>query len=108
MLSGLPPPRGQGFEDRSGWSAWLLIAIPLLFFAGIAIRLWVLPSRGLVGDIDQFVLWVHGIAVDGWNRAYDQNLSLPGVHGLGLGRPRGDRAGVPERHRLGRPGRSGR
>ncbi len=77
MLSGLPPPRGQGFEDRSGWSAWLLLAIPVLFFAGVAIRLWVLPSRGLVGDIDQFVLWVHGIAVDGWNRAYDQNLSFP-------------------------------
>ena len=42
-------------------------------------RLWVLPSRGLVGDIDQFVLWVHGIAVNGWNRAYDQNLSFPAV-----------------------------
>ena len=77
MLSGLPPPRGQGFEDRSGWSAWLLLAIPVLFFAGVVVRLWLLPSRGLVGDIDQFVLWVHGIAVDGWNRAYDQNLSFP-------------------------------
>ena len=37
------------------------------------------PARGLVGDIDQFVVWVHGIAVDGWNRAYDQNLSFPAV-----------------------------
>ena len=42
-------------------------------------RLWVLPARGLVGDIDQFVLWVHGIAVNGWDRAYDQNLSFPAV-----------------------------
>ena len=79
MLSGLPPPRGRDFQDRSGWSAWLLLAIPLLFAAGIAIRLAVLQSRGLVGDIDQFVLWVHGIAVNGWNRAYDQNLSFPAV-----------------------------
>ena len=38
-----------------------------------------LPARGLVGDIDQFVLWVHGIAVNGWDRAYDQNLSFPAV-----------------------------
>ena len=79
MLSGLPPPRGQGFEERSSWTAWLLLAIPVLFFAGIAVRLWVLPARGLVGDIDQFVLWVHGIAVNGWDRAYDQNLSFPAV-----------------------------
>jgi hypothetical protein len=79
VLSGLPPPRGKGFEDRSDWTAWLLLAIPVVFFAGIAIRLWLLPSRGLVGDVDQFVLWVHGIAVDGWSRAYDQNLSFPAV-----------------------------
>ena len=79
MLSGLPPPRGRDFQDRPGWTAWLLLAIPLLFLAGILIRLSLLQSRGLVGDIDQFVVWVHGIAVDGWNRAYDQNLSFPAV-----------------------------
>ncbi len=79
MLSGLPPPRGRDFQDRPGWTAWLLLAIPLLFLAGILIRLSLLQSRGLVGDIDQFVVWVHGIAVNGWNRAYDQNLSFPAV-----------------------------
>jgi hypothetical protein len=79
VLSGLPPPRGREFQDRSGWTTWLLLAIPVLFFAGVAIRLWLLPARGLVGDIDQFVLWVHGIAVNGWDRAYDQNLSFPAV-----------------------------
>ncbi len=79
MLSGLPAPRSRDFQERSGWNAWLLLAIPLLFFAGVVVRLWVLPSRGLVGDVDQFVLWVHGIAIDGWNRAYDQNLSFPAV-----------------------------
>ncbi|HEY4190807.1 MAG TPA: hypothetical protein VGM28_10315 [Candidatus Limnocylindrales bacterium] len=79
MLSGLPPPKGRDFEDRTPWSAWLILAIPLLFGAGIAIRLFVLPSRGLSGDLDQFVLWVHGIAIDGWGRAYDQNLSFPAV-----------------------------
>ena len=38
-----------------------------------------LPTAGLTGDLDQFVLWVHGIAVDGLGNAYDQNLSFPAV-----------------------------
>ena len=57
----------------------LVLAIPVLFAVGIGIRLWVWPARGLAGDIDQFVLWVHGIAVNGWQNAYDQNLSFPAV-----------------------------
>jgi hypothetical protein len=57
----------------------LAVAVPLVFAAGIAIRLWLLPSRGFAGDIDQFVLWVHGIAVNGWGNAYDQDLSFPAV-----------------------------
>ena len=38
-----------------------------------------MPTEGLRGDLDQFVLWVHGIAVDGLGNAYDQNLSFPPV-----------------------------
>ncbi len=60
-----------------GGQPWAFLALPVLVAAGIGIRLWLLPSAGLVGDLDQFVLWVHGIAVDGWGRAYDQNLSVP-------------------------------
>ena len=45
--------------------------------AGIVIRALLLPSQGLKGDLDQFVLWVHGIAVDGLGNAYEQNLSFP-------------------------------
>jgi hypothetical protein len=76
MVTGVPyRPRVRG----AGWSPWLVLLLPLLFAAGIAIRLWVLPARGLVGDIDQFVAWVHGIAVNGFDRAYDQNLSFPAV-----------------------------
>jgi hypothetical protein len=51
----------------------------VLFAAGIAVRMWVWPARGIAGDVDQFVLWVPGIAVDGWANAYDQNLSFPAV-----------------------------
>jgi hypothetical protein len=57
----------------------LAVAIPLVFAIGIGIRLWVWPAVGLKGDIDVFVSWVHGIAVNGWANAYDQNLSFPAV-----------------------------
>jgi hypothetical protein len=70
---------GRPLSNDRSWSAWLILALPLLFAAGIALRLWQLPARGLAGDLDQFVLWVHGIAVGGWDRAYDQNLSFPAV-----------------------------
>jgi len=79
VLSGLPPPRGQGFREERTWSAGWILAIPVVFAVGLAIRLWVLPASGLKGDLDQFVLWVHGIAVGGLDRAYDQNLSFPPV-----------------------------
>ena len=63
----------------SGQAVLLAVAFPLLFAAGIGVRLWLWPARGLAGDLDQFVLWVHGIATGGWTHAYDQNLSFPAV-----------------------------
>jgi hypothetical protein len=50
-----------------------------VLLAGLLIRLVLWPTVGLKGDLDQFVLWVHGIAVDGFGNAYDQNLSFPAV-----------------------------
>jgi Gpi18-like mannosyltransferase len=47
--------------------------------AGIVIRFLLLPTQGLKGDLDQFVVWVHGIAINGLANAYDQNLSFPAV-----------------------------
>jgi Gpi18-like mannosyltransferase len=47
--------------------------------AGIVVRLLLLPTDGLKGDLDQFVLWVHDIAVNGLGNIYDQNLSFPAV-----------------------------
>ena len=52
---------------------------------GIVVRLALLPTEGLKGDLDQFVLWVHRIAVNGLGHAYDptqsptDNLSFPAV-----------------------------
>jgi hypothetical protein len=45
----------------------------------VLIRVVLWPTVGLKGDLDQFVLWVHGIAVNGLGNAYDQNLSFPAV-----------------------------
>ncbi len=66
-------------EWRQEWAAALVAALALAIAAGFAIRVAVWPQPGLAGDLDQFVLWVHGIAVGGWGSAYDQNLSFPAV-----------------------------
>src|SRR3954463_2151540 len=56
-----------------------LILLAAGLVAGIAIRVLLLPPPGLTGDLDQFVLWVHGLATEPFGRAYDQNLSFPPV-----------------------------
>ena len=61
------------------WSWWHVVAIVVVLVAGIVIRVALLPAQGLKGDLDQFVLWVHGIAVNGLGNAYEQNLSFPAV-----------------------------
>jgi hypothetical protein len=54
-----------------------------IFAVGIvlacAIRAVLLPTEGLRGDLDQFVLWVHGLATRPFGNAYNQNLSFPPV-----------------------------
>ena len=52
------------------------LAILLL---GVLARVALWPSPGLRDDLDQFALWVHGIAVGGLPNAYDQDLSFPPV-----------------------------
>jgi len=47
--------------------------------AGVAVRLVLLPAPDFSTDIDLFVTWVHGIAVNGLPNAYDQRLSFPPV-----------------------------
>src|SRR4051794_22684318 len=56
-----------------------IVALAVALVAGVAIRAMLLPADGLRDDLDQFVLWVHGIAVGGLGNAYDQNLSFPPV-----------------------------
>jgi len=51
-----------------GWrrADWLVLAAA--FAVGIAIRVALLPTQGLRGDIDQFAGWVHHIATSGLGR----------------------------------------
>ena len=49
--------------------------------AGIAIRLWLLPTEGLRGDIDQFVGWVHHIATEGLSTLYEGTDAGPVTFG---------------------------
>ena len=71
--------RSTWSENRIPWTRLQLGMLVLLFLAGAAVRVLLWPAPGLVDDMDQFVAWVHGIAVNGWGRAYDQNLSFPAV-----------------------------
>jgi hypothetical protein len=52
-------------------------AVGLVLALLVRIALW--PTAGLVGDLDQFVLWVHGIATAPFSHAYDQDMSFPPV-----------------------------
>jgi len=49
--------------------------------AGIAIRVVLLPTEGLRGDIDQFVGWVHHIATQGLSTLYEGTDAGPVTFG---------------------------
>jgi len=52
------------------------IAFAGLLLVGLIIRLGLMLEPGLTGDLDQFVLWVHGLATAPFGHAYDQDISF--------------------------------
>jgi Gpi18-like mannosyltransferase len=54
----------------AGWRRADRLIVLAALVAGILIRLWLLPMPGLVGDLDQFVAWVHHIATQGLGSLY--------------------------------------
>ncbi len=74
-----PEGAAAGGQPADRWPASLILGLVVTLAAGVIIRAFLLPTGGLRGDLDQFVLWVHGIAVGGLPNAYDQNLSFPPV-----------------------------
>jgi hypothetical protein len=66
-------------HGRGVWTPAYIAGFVGLVILGLLLRLALWPQPGLAGDLDGFVVWVHGIATDGWDHAYDQNLSFPAV-----------------------------
>lgn len=62
-----PPPEGP---PRARPDLALAIGFVLAFALGAAVRLILLPTDGLRGDLDQFVGWVHHIAIRGPGSLY--------------------------------------
>jgi branched-subunit amino acid transport protein len=63
-------------EPTTRWTARDVAILGIGLLVAIAVRLVLLPSQGLRGDIDQFVLWTHGLTAAPFGDAYDQNLSF--------------------------------
>lgn len=61
----------------SRWPAMIVFLVGLA--AAAALRAALAPTLGLTGDLDQFVLWAHGVATEPFGRAYDQDISFPPV-----------------------------
>jgi hypothetical protein len=64
--------------ERRGARIWLA-SVAAITLAGVLIRVVLWPTQGLRGDLDQFALWVHGLATAPFSHAYDQNLTFPPV-----------------------------
>ncbi|HEV8488502.1 MAG TPA: hypothetical protein VGQ58_01800 [Candidatus Limnocylindrales bacterium] len=61
------------------WTGRHLAVLLVGLVAAIAARAVLLPTAELTGDLDQFVLWTHGIATAPLAQAYNQNVSFPPV-----------------------------
>jgi hypothetical protein len=68
------------------WTGRQKVALALVIVGGVGVRLLLMPSNTFRPDLDQFVLWVHGIAVNGLGPAYDDNQSylpvMPWIWGV--------------------------
>ena len=58
------------------WTRRHVLALVVGIIAAAALRVSLLPTDGLRGDIDQFVGWVHHIATNGLPNAYDEKLTF--------------------------------
>ena len=68
-------PEGVSTAGRWRW----LVALVVVFGLAVVIRVVLLPTDGLRGDIDQFVLWAHNLVAKPFGNAYDQDITFPPV-----------------------------
>jgi dolichyl-phosphate-mannose-protein mannosyltransferase len=78
MMPGLGRATTDAPSEAASRNALLAVFGVGLLLACV-IRVVLLPTEGLRGDIDQFVLWVHGLATKPFGNAFDQNLTFPPV-----------------------------
>lgn len=62
--------------SAAGWTRGRQATLLAALIVGVVIRLALLPTDGFRPDLDQFVLWVHGIAVSGLPPAYDMDITF--------------------------------
>jgi hypothetical protein len=72
LTAGLKP-------GADAWTGRHFAALVGGLIVAIVVRVVLLPAAELTGDLDQFVLWTHGIATAPLSQAYDQNVSFPPV-----------------------------
>lgn len=75
----MAPGAGVGAAQR--WSRHHRLSLGGILIAGFAVRLLLLPTEGLRGDLDQFVGWVHHIATDGLATLYSGTDAGPVTFG---------------------------
>ena len=63
------------------WSGREIVALTGALLVGILIRLALLPTPGLRGDLDQFAGWVHAIATNGLGTLYGPQAAGPVTFG---------------------------
>jgi Gpi18-like mannosyltransferase len=71
--------RASTRAERSRWSAREVRGLALGLGAAVVVRLVLLPAVGYRYDMDQFVIWTHGLAIGRFGDAYRMDLSFPPV-----------------------------
>lgn len=61
------------------WTTRDRLILVLAALTALAVRLPLLPTMGLQGDMEEFAGWIHGIVSGGLPNAYDQDLTFPPV-----------------------------
>lgn len=62
--------------EAARWTGRQTATLGIALIIGIVIRVVLLPTDGFRPDLDQFVLWVHGIAINGLPPAYDMDITF--------------------------------
>jgi Gpi18-like mannosyltransferase len=70
---------------REPWTRRESVALAATVLVGIAIRVVLLPTQGLRGDLDQFVGWAHHIATNGLGTLYGDTSAGPVTFGPVMG-----------------------